>query len=359
MDISNINTSTRDNHHSGRKSLTECAFGRPLFLFPSFLLIVLTINLLTANSGYSQLDPTDLLLIITDHNIEKITEPQITQVKDNKKPLLIQPADTDANNNSPVDTAVTAVMDYETTTTVTQQPDAISERSNGTKYDTAPEKIFFEQNNQLIKQLQYEDISPVDYTDNHRDEDLQKIIEQLQCIELKPNKQTADSKPAVNDTQTSLAADVASDDVSEHNQIKTAADSPYEKLHSRTLEIIEQALQQPKSVNNSFELAEILFLSNHLKSAGVFYQQALKATDPNEPDPTHNREWIMFQTGNCLRDTDPNGAIEVYTMQISQYPDSPWSQLAKTRIELINWLKTNSPQTLINTDKPKTSGNKH
>jgi hypothetical protein len=68
-----------------------------------------------------------------------------------------------------------------------------------------------------------------------------------------------------------------------------------------------------------------------------------------------DRAWILFQLGNCLRDSDPSAgsgqalqaARNAYRRLIAEYPDSLWTDLAKARESLIDWYLKDDPLTLI------------
>jgi len=122
---------------------------------------------------------------------------------------------------------------------------------------------------------------------------------------------------------------------------------PYVPVTSRTLQMLENLLQHPDQADKPFELAEVLFLSGHLKEASVFYREALNRERPDQPDPTEDRPWILFQIGNCLRHDDMPTALEMYSRLIAEYPNSPWTDLAKARHKLINWYRKDRPRTLI------------
>jgi TolA-binding protein len=94
-------------------------------------------------------------------------------------------------------------------------------------------------------------------------------------------------------------------------------------------------------------LAEILFNSNHLKEAAKCYQQALDRITANETDRFADKEWLLFQIGNCLRNTDRQAAMQIYSQLIAEYPDSPWVDLANAKSKLIDWYLKDKPDALI------------
>ena len=119
------------------------------------------------------------------------------------------------------------------------------------------------------------------------------------------------------------------------------------QITDQTLKIFVQLSQQPQQFKNPIELAEILFRNGSLKEAVKCYQEALNRMTANEDDRHKEKAWILFQIGNCLRNTDRPAAIEMYRQLIAQYPDSPWADLAKARSKLINWYQQDKPRELV------------
>ena len=118
------------------------------------------------------------------------------------------------------------------------------------------------------------------------------------------------------------------------------------QITDQTLKIFVQLSQQPQQLKNPIELAEILFRNGSLKEAAKCYREALNRMTANEGLPKE-KAWILFQIGNCLRNTDRPAAIEMYRQLIAQYPDSPWADLAKARSKLINWYQQDKPGGLV------------
>ncbi len=136
----------------------------------------------------------------------------------------------------------------------------------------------------------------------------------------------------------------------------------YHPVSAQTLKMLENLTQSASAdqLHNYLQLAEILFLSGHLKQAEVFYEQALNRTDANDVtaaegefnqvnslDPAQDRAWILFQMGNCLREYDLPSAKKVYGQLIEKYPSCLWADLAQSRVNLIDWFIKDEPQKLI------------
>jgi len=184
--------------------------------------------------------------------------------------------------------------------------------------------------------------------------ELQQLIEQVLSVEFKPRQEVPEPVIAVESAKPGepnegLSAKAAP---KEPNEIKSEAKPvtkklPYEPVTEQTLQMLESLLQHPEQLHMPFELAEVLFLSGHLKQAAVCYQEALNRIGVDEDDPARNREWILFQIGNCLRDDDMPAAMRAYRQLIAEYSDSPWVDLAKTRSKLIEWYQKDKPKELI------------
>jgi tetratricopeptide (TPR) repeat protein len=94
-------------------------------------------------------------------------------------------------------------------------------------------------------------------------------------------------------------------------------------------------------VRDPLEMAELLFLSGQATEAAPFYAEALDRLSNTEPSYDADRAWVLFQLGNCLRETDTAKAQEAYTKLISEYPDSPWTELARAHGRLLAWYRKN------------------
>ncbi|KPK43244.1 MAG: hypothetical protein AMJ65_06295, partial [Phycisphaerae bacterium SG8_4] len=122
---------------------------------------------------------------------------------------------------------------------------------------------------------------------------------------------------------------------------------PYEPITERTLQVLRDLSKDPKKVDSPFDLAETLFLSGNVKEAAVFYTEALVRTEPNDVGSSRYRAWLLYQTGNCLRNTDPPVATKTYTRLLTEYPDSPWADIAAAQLRLIDWYLKDEPHKLV------------
>jgi len=183
--------------------------------------------------------------------------------------------------------------------------------------------------------------------------ELQRIIEQIRSVNFEFQKEAfetvivPDVVPIVVPIDEPNGPDkVVSEDVTEQYK-KEEASRPHGLVTSQTLQTIRDLSQDPGNLHNPFELAETLFLSGYLKEAAKFYQEALKRKSPDDAGAARDRAWILFQIGNCLRNNDQPDAIKMYGQLITEYPDSPWKELAEARRALLSWYLKDEPHKLI------------
>jgi len=106
---------------------------------------------------------------------------------------------------------------------------------------------------------------------------------------------------------------------------------------SKTQKTLDMLQQNPSQVRDPLDMAELLFLSGRPAEAAPFYAKALDRISKVDPSYDADRAWILFQLGNCLRETDTAKAQETYMKLVSEYPGSPWTELAKANGRLLTW----------------------
>jgi hypothetical protein len=115
---------------------------------------------------------------------------------------------------------------------------------------------------------------------------------------------------------------------------------------------INAVVKDPSLLNDPLEMAELLFLSGYSKEAAILYQKALERTEARGTEAAGDRAWILFQLGNCLRETDMIGAREAYLKVVAEHPDCPWVDLAKAHGRLISWYQKAKPHQLMAQTQP-------
>jgi tetratricopeptide (TPR) repeat protein len=189
--------------------------------------------------------------------------------------------------------------------------------------------------------------------DNTKSKDqLRKIIEQIRSIEFAPQKQAPEpvvipeKDPPVEPVE---SVETVPDVPVQKEQAEPVVESrpKHRPIAESTLQMLRVLANNPQKVANPFELGETLFASGNLKEAAIFYSQALKSTDPNDAGVSRDRAWILFQIGNCLRNDDMPAAAKIYQRLITEYPNSPWVDMATARNNLIAWYLKDEPLKLI------------
>ncbi len=176
--------------------------------------------------------------------------------------------------------------------------------------------------------------------------DLKQMIEQIRSIEFGPQEETFEPIIVPEAVLIDEPNEVLSD-TKEQEKKEIEPKLPYEPITDQTLQILKNLSQHPDKLNNPFELGETLFLSRYLKEAAIFYQEALKRKSPDDTGSARDRAWILFQIGNCLRNDDLPEAIKIYGQLITEYPNSPWKELADARRTLLDWYLKDEPRKLI------------
>ncbi len=220
---------------------------------------------------------------------------------------------------------------------------------------------------QLERLLWKDNVSPPDQShESRKTEELKQIIEQIRSMQFEPQQITQlspDTTPAEEpqpntDASTSEharpgAARRNRAETAEEKIIESSANSAVSAINNdksisnQTLHKIEDLLKDPNTITNPLELAEVLFQSGRPGLAGPCYKQALASIASEDPNMAGERAWILFQIGNCLKYDDPNASKESYAELIRTQPNSPWSEIAKSRHGLIEWYQQDQPRKLI------------
>lgn len=191
-------------------------------------------------------------------------------------------------------------------------------------------------------------VAPAD-EDKSRDE-LAALIAQIRSLSNKPRQSRPVQASLPTGTQTDETASVQEPAQAENIQPKTEPNLPYVPVTEETLRLVTALSQEPNQLQKPFELAQILFQSGDFTQAAKCYEKSLEYL-PAEPASAQMRAWILFQTGNCLRNMEPQKAKKFYTTLITEQPNCLWSDLAKARVKIIDWRLRDRPRALIEESK--------
>ena len=189
--------------------------------------------------------------------------------------------------------------------------------------------------------------TPEDKGSSQRKNKLQQIIGQIRSVEFKPQEPPTEAFIVVEPVPEPNEISTDTEILHESGPGKIERKPPYEKVTDETLQIFKSLSQHPEQLHNPLELAEILFNSHCLPEAAKCYREALDRITAEKSGQVPNGDWLLLQTGNCLRNDDPSTAMQLYQQLLAEYPDSPWVDLAKTKSELIDWHLKDTPYTLI------------
>jgi tetratricopeptide (TPR) repeat protein len=123
-------------------------------------------------------------------------------------------------------------------------------------------------------------------------------------------------------------------------------------LASKTQKTLDDLRKNTGRVRDPLEVAELLFLSGRPADAAAFYEEALRRTSAGDAAAAADRAWILFQLGNSLREADATKAQDAYMKLIAEYPDSPWTEMARASGRLLTWYQSTRPDQLVARSKP-------
>jgi len=178
---------------------------------------------------------------------------------------------------------------------------------------------------------------------------LRQIIEQIRSVEFGPQKQ-APAPVVILEKASAIEPNETVPGVpgqKEKAKPEAKPKLPDEPITGETLQMLRNLAQEPEKLDNPLELGEILFVSGNIKEAATFYSEALKRKDPNDVSTSWDRAWILFQIGNCLRNDDLPVAAKMYQQLITEYPNSPWADMASAQSNLIAWYLKDEPVKLM------------
>ena len=193
---------------------------------------------------------------------------------------------------------------------------------------------------------------------NNKTDDLKQIIAQIRSIQFEPPTVGQDEPSAAGQAEPQQPATPENkNQKTEDREQKTESQPSFDvadsetnndkMMSNQTLHKVDELLKDPNSIANPLELAEVLFQTGALGPAGLCYKQAFASIAADDPNVASERAWILFQTGNCLKDNDPNASKESYAELIRTHPDSPWAEIAKTKHGLLDWYQQEQPRKLI------------
>jgi tetratricopeptide (TPR) repeat protein len=180
---------------------------------------------------------------------------------------------------------------------------------------------------------------------------LQRLIHQVHSLAINDKKPPQPPTPAVEvprAPQPSVTAPAPAESVepAPAQTAVAAAAQARPELSPQAQKTLENLRKNPSHVTDPLDTAELLFLSGRPSEATPFYEEALRRTRPGELACAGDRAWILFQLGNCLRETDIPKAQAAYMKLIAEFPESPWTEMARAGGQFLTWYQNTRPDQL-------------
>ncbi len=177
---------------------------------------------------------------------------------------------------------------------------------------------------------------------------LNDLVRRIRSMKFEAKEQLPAAAPFVVPEPTERRLDAASDQgiaVQKQAQPPAAPSAALESpLSPEAAEALKRVIADPNQASDPLELAELLYLTGRLSEAAVLYRKALDATTSKGSGAQADQAWILLQLGNCLRDTNPAQARDMYARLVAEHPDCPWVDLAKAHSQLITWYEQVQPR---------------
>lgn len=162
------------------------------------------------------------------------------------------------------------------------------------------------------------------------------VIEEEQVEENQDN-QDADEAKTQNDK--SLQGN-------EETQV-ISADHNKSELTKEIMDKVQAMMAEPSKSAYPDLLAEVLFECGKLKEAYIFYKETLRRLDEKPDSIDAPKDWILFQTANCIRKENKTEAINLYKRLLNETPESDWIGFTRTQIKLLSWYIDNHVEDLV------------
>ncbi len=170
---------------------------------------------------------------------------------------------------------------------------------------------------------------------------LDELIQSLNQLHFKEEEQKSIIEPSEESEQKKEQVQKTGKKINDKdkNQLPPEQEiNPYE-------EKINKLLSNPENIENPLPVAEALFKMGYIKKAGFFYKYALENIMQDKENS--DRPWVLFQTANSLRTSEPNLSYKYYQMLMDEYPDSFWVSAAKSRQEMLAWYQDTATSQIL------------
>ena len=180
-------------------------------------------------------------------------------------------------------------------------------------------------------------------------DELKSLIEQINMMSLSLPAQSFESTDI--DRNVKVEEPEKNTSINENSQknVKKAnsGNNSNEVITEKTLSKLKKIAENPQKIDNPYEIGNTLYLSNCIGEAATFYQEALRRNKPEDRSSSEDRAWLLFQTANSLQSLDMIEADNIYKKLITEFPESPWTEIARVQSNLISWYSKDKPDELM------------
>ncbi|MHC4236709.1 MAG: tetratricopeptide repeat protein [Planctomycetota bacterium] len=187
----------------------------------------------------------------------------------------------------------------------------------------------------LRRQLMWDQVESVEVSSDPSEPDkLDDLIYQLRSLKI-PSKLMLQEPNEPTQSQTDTASELP---LPEESQIVEESKEPVPENN------LVVTLEKLDTILSPLQLADVLYRQGYyelaFKNYCTVYEQLPK-------DSLADRQWILFQKGNCCRYSDPDKAALFYNELINSFPNSRWTASANSRLKMIQWTQANQIKDLL------------
>ncbi len=184
-------------------------------------------------------------------------------------------------------------------------------------------------------------------SDSPNKKTLSHLIEQISSMKLRPRPKEPQPQSRQKDELKEPISDVKETEPTKTELVPAQENQQqHQTLNPETIQKLERIIKQSGTTNEPQLLADMLYQTGYYELAAYFYELAISRDAKADVDDA-DKAWLMMQKAVCLSDSNPQQALQIYKNLISQYPASPWAELAKNYEGLIDWLEAQQPEKLI------------
>jgi hypothetical protein len=211
----------------------------------------------------------------------------------------------------------------------------------------------------LKKQLLNEAAAALsDDNEPQKKNELMQLIQQIRSIEFpsdesKPEIQNTENQTQKSELKTQNIKSETQNSERKAQNTELTTQNLNQSITEQTMQILSTMIAEPQKFKDPARMAEILYQDGKLTEAATLYKEASRLINPDNAALAGNRAWFLFQTANCLRNSDMPQAAKLYGQIIKEYPDSPWTEMARTQNNIILWFLQDKPDKLISQNSQK------